>query len=182
MFSRKMEKELFKKEFSSTLPKKLEALAQPYLESYNWFLEEGVNLCVQKIPTIEIDDNTKIWFESFRFDTDYIPPSPEKCRLNAETYHTKLIFNIALKENQRTEVKTFEAKIPLMLRSKYCRLRNMNPVQLARNKEEAYEHGGYFIIKGNEKILRMLIVQKRNYPLALVRSSWKNKGKCFHLN
>jgi DNA-directed RNA polymerase I subunit RPA2 len=42
--------------------------------------------------------------------------------------------------------------------------------------EDCNEFGGYFIINGNEKITRMLIVQKRNYPIAFRRPGYKNKG------
>ena len=42
--------------------------------------------------------------------------------------------------------------------------------------EDPNEFGGYFIVNGNEKIIRMLIVQKRNYPVAFVRSSYTNRG------
>jgi DNA-directed RNA polymerase I subunit RPA2 len=32
--------------------------------------------------------------------------------------------------------------------------------------EDALEFGGYFVLNGLEKIIRLLILQKRNYPLA----------------
>jgi DNA-directed RNA polymerase I subunit RPA2 len=36
--------------------------------------------------------------------------------------------------------------------------------------------GGYFIINGIEKIIRLLLVQRRNHVMALVRSSFANRG------
>ena len=45
------------------------------------------------------------------------------------------------------------------------------------HKEEAEELGGYFIVNGNEKLIRMLIMPKRNYPMAIVRSSFARRGK-----
>lgn len=42
--------------------------------------------------------------------------------------------------------------------------------------EDENEFGGYFIVNGNEKVIRMLIAQKRNYPVAFVRSSYGNRG------
>lgn len=66
------------------------------------------------------------------------------------------------------------------------------------------EMGGYFVINGKEKIVRMLIMPRRNYvsaqdgcgscvqlllseavpndahqPIALTRSSWKNRGPAY---
>jgi DNA-directed RNA polymerase I subunit RPA2 len=46
-------------------------------------------------------------------------------------------------------------------------------VQLA---EDPNEYGGYFIVNGNEKIVRMLVMQKRNYPVAFLRPSYTNRG------
>jgi len=42
-----------------------------------------------------------------------------------------------------------------------------------------HEFGGYFVINGNEKIIRMLIMNKRNYPVAFQRSSFVNRGRFF---
>jgi DNA-directed RNA polymerase I subunit RPA2 len=39
--------------------------------------------------------------------------------------------------------------------------------------------GGYFIVNGNEKIIRLLNVPKRNHPLALIRSSFSNRGSTY---
>jgi DNA-directed RNA polymerase I subunit RPA2 len=52
----------------------------------------------------------------------------------------------------------------------------MSPADLVRAKEETEELGGYFIINGNEKLIRMLIVGKRNYPMAIIRNSFVNRG------
>jgi DNA-directed RNA polymerase I subunit RPA2 len=39
--------------------------------------------------------------------------------------------------------------------------------------------GGYFIVNGNEKLIRLLNVPKRNHPIALVRSSFANRGSTY---
>ena len=41
------------------------------------------------------------------------------------------------------------------------------------------EFGGYFIINGNERIIRMLILTKRNYPIAFMRPTFINRDKNF---
>ena len=57
-------------------------------------------------------------------------------------------------------------EIPVMVRSKNCNLNGLTESQLIDKKEDMYEFGGYFIINGNERIIRMLIANKRNYPVA----------------
>lgn len=39
------------------------------------------------------------------------------------------------------------------------------------------EMGGYFIVNGIEKVIRMLIMPRRNYPIAMSRPKWKNRGQ-----
>jgi DNA-directed RNA polymerase beta subunit len=53
-------------------------------------------------------------------------------------------------------------QIPIMVRSKHCHLSNMSPAELVKHHEEQNEAGGYFIINGNEKLVRMLTVSRRN--------------------
>ena len=46
-------------------------------------------------------------------------------------------------------------------------------------KEEAEEFGGYFIVNGIERLIRMLILPKRNYPTAIVRNAFKDRGPTY---
>ena len=48
--------------------------------------------------------------------------------------------------------------------------------QLIAHKEESTEMGGYFICNGIERIIRMLIVQRRHYIMGLKRSAYKKRG------
>jgi len=55
----------------------------------------------------------------------------------------------------------------------------MTPKQLVSAHEDSFEMGGYFIVNGLEKIIRMLIVQRRNYPMALIRSAFTKRGSSY---
>lgn len=50
-------------------------------------------------------------------------------------------------------------KVPIMLRSKFCSLRDLGEHELYELKECPYDMGGYFIINGSEKVL---IAQERS--------------------
>lgn len=50
---------------------------------------------------------------------------------------------------------------------------------MVRQKEECTEFGGYFILNGIEKLVRMLIVNKRNYPIAFLRPGYVSRGAGF---
>jgi DNA-directed RNA polymerase I subunit RPA2 len=55
----------------------------------------------------------------------------------------------------------------------------LSPYDLVERKEESEELGGYFICNGIEKIIRLLIVQRRNYPMGIVRSAFAKRGKTY---
>jgi len=69
--------------------------------------------------------------------------------------------------------------LPIMLRTNRCHLENCSPAELVHHKEETEELGGYFITNGNEKLIRMLMLSKRNYPMAIIRGSFVNRGSAY---
>lgn len=56
-------------------------------------------------------------------------------------------------------IQVFVGKLPIMLRSKYCLLKDLNEQDLHNWNECPYDQGGYFIINGSEKVL---IAQERS--------------------
>ena len=66
--------------------------------------------------------------------------------------------------------------IPIMVKSRLCHLRHMTRTQLVTAKEESTEMGGYFICNGIERIIRMLIQQRRHYIMALQRGAYRKRG------
>lgn len=47
---------------------------------------------------------------------------------------------------------------PVMVGSKRCHLEGHGPAQLCKGREEAGEMGGYFIVRGIERVIRLLQV------------------------
>jgi DNA-directed RNA polymerase I subunit RPA2 len=58
-------------------------------------------------------------------------------------------------------------------------LEGLSPYDLVERKEESEELGGYFVVNGNEKLIRLLIVQRRNHPMAIIRPSFAKRGKSY---
>ena len=56
-------------------------------------------------------------------------------------------------------IKVFVGKLPIMLKSKYCILKDLSESELYAWNECPYDQGGYFIINGSEKVL---IAQERS--------------------
>ena len=67
-------------------------------------------------------------------------------------------------------------EMPIMVMSQGCNLHGMGAKELINKKEEDNEMGGYFIVNGNERVIRLLQMPKRNHPQALIRSSYQKRG------
>ena len=112
-------------------------------------------------------------------DGDKIYPS--ECRLRSLTYSAPLKATIARKfDNEPEEKVTVNlGDVPVMVRSVNCHLQGLSEEDLVRRHEDMAELGGYFIVNGNERIVRMLIMTKRNYPVAFHRPTFINRGRLF---
>lgn len=67
-------------------------------------------------------------------------------------------------------------RLPIMVRSNRCHLEGLSRADMVKAKEEAGEWGGYFIINGNERLVRLLVMPRRNHIFALERPSFTNRG------
>ena len=48
----------------------------------------------------------------------------------------------------------FIGKVPVMVRSNFCHLKNLNDQEKIRDAKECiYDQGGYFVINGGEKVI-----------------------------
>jgi len=106
---------------------------------------------------------------------------PYECRLRSLTYSAPLYATIARKFDNEPEEKVTIClgQIPVMVRSKFCHLHGLSEEQLTAKREDCFEFGGYFIINGNERVVRMIIMNKRNYPVAFQRPSFISRGRLF---
>ena len=62
-------------------------------------------------------------------------------------------------DEEQEPTKVFVGKLPIMLKSKYCILKDLTESELYNWNECPYDQGGYFIINGSEKVL---IAQERS--------------------
>lgn len=65
------------------------------------------------------------------------------------------------------------------MQSNKCNLNKMSPKELVEHGEHEQEWGGYFVVKGHERLIRMLIMTRRNFPIGVKRSTWKARGALF---
>ncbi|KAK9472602.1 uncharacterized protein V1510DRAFT_378502 [Dipodascopsis tothii] len=122
-------------------------------------------------PTLSSKDKTTINRRTY----------PAECRERLSSYRARMILKLVYSVNGGPEVvENREAGlVPIMIRSNRCHTEKMSPAELVDHKEESDEMGGYFIVNGIEKLIRMLVVQRRNHPMALVRPSFQGRGPTY---
>uniref|UniRef100_A0A8C9H8T7 DNA-directed RNA polymerase n=1 Tax=Piliocolobus tephrosceles TaxID=591936 RepID=A0A8C9H8T7_9PRIM len=168
----------------------LQELTRAHVESFNYAVHEGLGLAVQAIPPFEFAfKDERISFTIL--DAVISPPTvpkgtickevsvyPAECRGRRSTYRGKLTADInwAVNGISKGIIKQFLGYVPIMVKSKLCNLHSLPPKALIEHHEEAEEMGGYFIINGIEKVIRMLIMPRRNFPIAMIRPKWKTRG------
>jgi DNA-directed RNA polymerase I subunit RPA2 len=91
------------------------------------------------------------------------PLFPSECRECALDYFGTIKLNFKITSGTESHIVTKAIRAPIMVMSKACNLYGMSPKQLIQHKEEQQEFGGYFILSGAERIIRMVIANKRNF-------------------
>jgi len=125
--------------------------------------------------------------------------NPFQCRLRDCTYSAPLLVdfeyiqyvdeNNKLHLRRQTEKNVEIGRIPVMLRSHPCVLYGKSDAELAELKECTHDPGGYFVIKGVEKVILMqeqlsrnrVIIEldaKNNVSAAITSSTHDRKSRC----
>ncbi|KAL2757164.1 hypothetical protein ACRALDRAFT_1049371 [Sodiomyces alcalophilus JCM 7366] len=129
-----------------------------------------------------------IRYKSVSLHKSQLPPSnrfvrnrdiyPSECRERHITYRGKLTatFEYRINDGDAYEFTRDLGYMPIMVKSNRCHLENNPPDLLVKKKEETEEVGGYFVVNGIEKIVRLLLVNRRNFPMAIYRPSFANRG------
>ncbi|CAD7935226.1 unnamed protein product [Amoebophrya sp. A25] len=107
---------------------------------------------------------------------------PSDCREGHFTYGGKLsvtFYTQKVNEEGKNFFTVDMGNIPVMVGSKVCHLSGLSPKDLVRAREDETERGGYFIMNGNERVIRLLIMPKANQLLAIDRSSFTNRGDLY---
>ena len=146
---------------------KLRSLMRQHIDSFDYFVEKEMKQIVQSPSNCEIrsehDPNfylryTDCWVGVPSIDEDSYATTqatPFQCRLRDCTYSAPIYVNVRYTRGHQIVVKrqVMIGRMPIMLRSKKCMLYNKTERQLAAMKECPYDPGGYFIVKGVEKVI-----------------------------
>ena len=142
-------------------------LARQHLDSYNTFLEHGLQEVINAFKGFEIDTprgRYEVRFGRIRIgrprviehDGTYVEDvRPSLCRLRGLTYAAPLLleFHIYRDGHHVDTREIYIGDLPVMLKSKACVLSKMSPDQLIEVGEDPDDPGGYFIINGSERVI-----------------------------
>jgi len=169
-------------------------LVEHHPESFEQFIESGIPSIIYKEHIIyeKVSEQHSIKYvllfengglKPITWENEEILMYPLDAIQNNLTYNARYSCTITqlqiitnLEDKTKKEVKIISgpinditiAKIPIMVKSRYCNLILAPSGEMAR-KHCPYDKGGYFIIKGNEKVILSIDEMKPNSPLVALR-------------
>jgi DNA-directed RNA polymerase, beta subunit/140 kD subunit len=141
-------------------------LSQQQIDSYNRFVGSTIHKIVEGMSVIEPNiKDYSIKLGGLRFAPPMVVESdgtskrimPHEAAARNLNYsaliyatYTPMISGIPKVDDVK---ETIIGELPVMVRSSMCYTRNMTREQLVQEHEDPYDPGGYFIIKGTERVL-----------------------------
>ncbi len=107
---------------------------------------------------------------------------PFEARLRNLTYSAPITLEITVRKDDQVDSEIVEiGKIPIMVKSNVCNTHGMPKEELIENYNDPLDPGGYFIIKGNERVMVMAEDLAENQPFIGVDSKNNLSLKLFSL-
>ncbi|KAK3239526.1 hypothetical protein CYMTET_50556 [Cymbomonas tetramitiformis] len=159
----------------------LKDLVRPHIDSFDYFLNDGVKTIVEDLPPLEFnhpetDTTVTFWLENVSVAKPMKDSAaanvaesrlfPTECREAGRTYSGRLVGTVCTQVENRHN--------PPVSLSPAFRFQG-----LVRRGEEASEMGGYFISNGIERVVRILILTKRHYCMAVRRTANTKRGPSY---
>ncbi|KAI1639400.1 RNA polymerase Rpb2 [Biscogniauxia mediterranea] len=165
---------------------KVKGLVKQHIDSYNFFVDHEIKEIVKANRTVRSDVDSSFWieftdiriaapdradFNEMRIENNI---TPMECRLRDMTYSAKILVDVAYtRERQRIIRRNVElARMPVMLRSNKCHLYGANNAKMELMNECPLDPGGYFIIRGTEKVI--LVQEQLSKNRIIVEADEKN--------
>ncbi|XP_011003287.1 PREDICTED: DNA-directed RNA polymerase III subunit RPC2 isoform X2 [Populus euphratica] len=147
---------------------KVRGLVKQHLDSFNYFINIGIKKIVRAndriVSTVDPSlylrfTDVKIGKPSMVVDAISEQITPHMCRLSDTTYAAPIWVNIEYisgshgRKEKMIKNDVVIGRMPIMLRSCCCVLSGKNEAELARLGECPLDPGGYFVVKGTEKVI-----------------------------
>uniref|UniRef100_A0A914YXF3 DNA-directed RNA polymerase subunit beta n=1 Tax=Panagrolaimus superbus TaxID=310955 RepID=A0A914YXF3_9BILA len=148
---------------------KTRGLAHQHIHSFNYFVDEEICNILQANNYVT-SDASPTWFLKYRkiwvgrvnyeegLDDVNNNVTPQECRLRDLTYSAPILVDLEYTRGNQRVLRRGQVigRMPIMIRSNRCALHQMETLEdMAKTRECAYDPGGYFIIRGTEKVVLM---------------------------
>ncbi|MFW6311255.1 MAG: DNA-directed RNA polymerase subunit B'' [Nanoarchaeota archaeon] len=166
------------------------SLVESNIVSFNNFIEKRIQEVVDEInESIETDDFEinlgKVEIKRpnvIEADGSYSEVTPSDAKLRNFTYSSPINLEITVKKDGQVDSEKVEiGRIPVMVKSNLCNSYGMTSDELIKNNMDPLNPGGYFLIKGNERV--MILAEDLAENQAFIERDAKNdlKLKLFSL-
>ena len=145
---------------------KREGIARQHLNSFDEFLERGLQSIIDEVGQIEIENAEypykiqlgKVKLQQPRMmelDGSITHITPAEARLRNVSYSAPIMMEASVVEDGKILESRFVhiGDIPVMARSNACILHNFSTQKLIEHGEDPNDPGGYFIINGSERVI-----------------------------
>src|SRR4030065_1621831 len=143
-----------------------EGVARQHLNSYNEFMERGLQSIIDEVGEIEIETAEypykiklgKIKLQQPRImelDGSITHVAPMEARLRNLTYASPVMLECSVVEDGKILESRFIhiGDMPVMVKSNTCILHNLPESKLVELGEDPKDPGGYFVINGSERVI-----------------------------
>jgi DNA-directed RNA polymerase subunit B len=145
---------------------KREGIARQHLNSFDEFLERGLQSIIDEVRQIDIENSEypykiqlgKVKLQQPRMmelDGSITHISPAEARLRNVSYSAPVMLEASVVEDGKTLESRFVhiGDVPVMAKSNACILHNFSTQKLIEHGEDPKDPGGYFIINGSERVI-----------------------------
>jgi DNA-directed RNA polymerase subunit B len=138
------------------------SLVESNITSFNNFVEQRMQEIVEDIQETINNEDFEITLGKIKLGTPEITEAdgssslimPSDARLRKLTYSAPITLELTVKKEDQVDSEVVEiGRIPIMVRSKYCNTSGLSKDELIANYQDPADPGGYFIIKGNERVM-----------------------------
>jgi len=149
------------------------SLVESNIISFNNFIDKRMQEIVNEIADTVTNEDFEISLGKIEIGKPKVIEAdgssslitPHEAKLRSLTYAAPVTLELTVKKDDQVDSEVVEiGKIPIMVRSKACNTSGMTKEQLIETYHDPLDPGGYFIIKGNERVMVMAEDLAENQP------------------
>ena len=149
------------------------SLVESNITSFNDFMEYRMQEIVDEIQDTLENEEFEIKLGKISMGNPIIIEAdgssskimPFEARIRGLTYAAPIYLELTIKKDGHVDSELVEiGKIPIMVKSKFCNTCGLSREDLVKNYSDPMDPGGYFIIKGNERVMVMAEDLAENQP------------------